>query len=172
MIPPETVRETRRLLAEGKLSQRKIAKLLRISRGTVGGIASGKRTDYIRRPTNDDEPIRPSGPPKRCPDCGHMVYMPCRICRARSERDRRRSGPVRRLFALLDEPLGLNLREEHQRRYEKVHAQHEAVMRASSVTVEPETLLAADDQDLEIEFLDAPDFGSIDFWDDLQAVAL
>ncbi len=45
-------------------------------------------------------------------------------------------------------------------------------MRASSMTVVPETPLAADDQDLEIDLLDAPDFGSVDFWDDLQAVAL
>ena len=40
MIAPKVVDEIRRLLAQRKLSQRKIAKRLRISRGTVGAIAA------------------------------------------------------------------------------------------------------------------------------------
>ena len=46
MIAPGIVAEIRRLLAEEKLSQRKIGRLVGVSRGTVAAIASGTRPDY------------------------------------------------------------------------------------------------------------------------------
>ena len=46
MIGEDTVAEIRRLLADGSLSQRKIAGLTHVSRGTVSAIASGRRPQY------------------------------------------------------------------------------------------------------------------------------
>ena len=117
MIPPSVVQEVRRLLAEGKLSYRKIAKVAGVSRGSVSLIASGKRPDYKPRKNLAQEV--PCGPPERCPSCGALVYMPCRLCRLRAFLARlkaaigwRSAGPA--------EPIVLELNEEHRRRYEQV----------------------------------------------------
>jgi len=125
MIAPNVVKEVQRLLAEGKLSQRAIAKATRVSRGTVGAIASGNRPDYdrVQRPRTDEEPSRPEGPLRRCPGCGGMVYLPCRACQVQEIRDRRSGRFISRWSALLEEPLGFDFRGEHRVRYEEVHAQ-------------------------------------------------
>jgi hypothetical protein len=121
MIAMETVAEIERLLGEGNLSQRKIALLTGVSRGSVGLIASGKRPDreILQEPAEDnaDEPV---GPPQRCAGCGGLVYMPCRLCRER-ERLAEKSGrsPQRRSFEPNDGPA-LTLRSEHQARYQEV----------------------------------------------------
>lgn len=83
MIGSGMVAEIRRLLAEGRLSQRKIAKLTGISRATISAIASGRRPDYQPRPANDLFD-RPQGPPRRCLGCGGLVYLPCKLCRVRA----------------------------------------------------------------------------------------
>ena len=49
MIAPSIANQIKRLLAEGKYSQRKIARMTGVSRGTVGAIAGGKRPDYEAR---------------------------------------------------------------------------------------------------------------------------
>ncbi len=121
MIAPKIIAEVRRLLAEGLLSQRRIAKAAGVSRGTVGAIASGKRPDYqMSQQPWDDLWEEPTGPPERCPSCGGMVYMPCRLCRVRqavAEDPRlKQAQPARRADGLLQ----LNLRPEHQARYEEV----------------------------------------------------
>ena len=74
MIAPKVVAEIRRLLAEEKLSQRKIGQLVGVSRGTVAAIASGKRPDYEQLYYQSwDEPCdEPAGPPQRCP--GHRRH--------------------------------------------------------------------------------------------------
>jgi hypothetical protein len=143
MIAPHLVEQVRQLLVEGKLSHRKIARITVVSRGTIGAIASGRRC--IRpRPTWpwEDEPLVPDTPPRRCPDCGGMVYMPCRACRARKAMDKLpdlraligphpnplptnlRSVPGEgTLRANVDQPivtLGLNLKPVHRERYEEV----------------------------------------------------
>ncbi len=122
MIAPKIVAEIQRLLTEGMLSQRKIAGVTGVSRGTVGAIASGKRPDYeTLRPPEDDAWEEPAGPPERCPGCGGMVYMPCRLCRARKKlgvEDRRRAS--RGGVVELQELPRLNLRPEHLARYEEV----------------------------------------------------
>ena len=46
MLAAEVVLEICRLLGEGELSQRAIADRMRVSRGTVGAIANGKRPIY------------------------------------------------------------------------------------------------------------------------------
>jgi transcriptional regulator with XRE-family HTH domain len=83
MLASGKVKEVERLLAEGGLSYRKIAKTIGVSRATVSAIARGARPDYearrlLRLPENE-----PLGPIERCPTCGARVYMPCRLCRVR-----------------------------------------------------------------------------------------
>ncbi len=124
MIAPHVVTEVRRLLADGKLSQRKIAKALRVSRGTVGAIASGRRPDYpLRRSRESDESsLRPTGPPRRCPGCGGMVYLPCRVCQTRESAAVSTKPPIIQRLGPLEVPLGLDLRPADRRRYEEVRA--------------------------------------------------
>ncbi len=100
MIATAVEREIHDLLAAGDLSQRKIARRLGVSRGTVHAIARRKRSacSSRRRPAcssgrdvPSDEFIAPAGLPQRCPGCGGMVRMPCLLCRLRAT-DRRRSN--------------------------------------------------------------------------------
>jgi len=91
MISPVTVAEIRRLLIEKGLSQRNVAHLTGVSRGTIHAIAAGKRPDYeLRGRSFDADFSPPDGPPCRCPECGGMVHMPCLLCRVRAtmRRDR------------------------------------------------------------------------------------
>lgn len=81
MIAQTLVDDVRRLLGEGRLSQRKIAARTGVSRGTVGAIAAGRRPDYAARRLEQFD--SPSGPPVRCPGCGGRVRMPCLLCRLR-----------------------------------------------------------------------------------------
>jgi hypothetical protein len=127
MIAPEMVQRIERLLAEGKLGQREIAKVTGVSRGTVGAIATGRRPDYeeLRRRRQEQQPER-TGPPRRCPDCGALVLMPCLACALRRDaatapgrQPHPRSG---RLAGLLE----LDLRGEHRARYERIRARREA----------------------------------------------
>lgn len=119
MIAAEIVAEVRRLLEETPLSHRKIARLTGVSRGLVDAVASGKRPDYETAPPSDEDmEEEPAGPPSRCPSCGGMVYLPCRLCRTRSSNI---GGPsLRSTCPTFFEPLGLDLRPEHQARYEQV----------------------------------------------------
>jgi len=91
MIPFAVVDEIERLLHEGGLSQRKIARRVGVSRGTVNAIARGRRPDYraLRR-DRVDEFAAPCGPFARCPTCGARVQMPCLACRVRAFRESRR----------------------------------------------------------------------------------
>lgn len=82
MLPIGKVREVERLLAEGQLSQRKIARVVGVSRGVIGLIARGERPDYSAR-QQDQAELVPLGPIERCPGCGGRVYVPCRLCHVR-----------------------------------------------------------------------------------------
>ena len=119
MLAPARVAEIHRLLAEGRLSRRAVARAVGVSRNTVAAIALGRRPDYelLRRPADDEPPL---GPPRRCPGCGGMVYLPCRLCRMR----RRLAAGARRPFDLHCAaglpPLGLELRPDHYQRYLRV----------------------------------------------------
>jgi transcriptional regulator with XRE-family HTH domain len=84
MIATATIEQIGELLRSGSLSQRKIARCLGVSRGTVNAIALGKRPDYEarrRRPAHDI--TAPSGPFVRCPTCGARAQMPCLACQIR-----------------------------------------------------------------------------------------
>ena len=63
MIAQVVVNEIRCLLDEGTLSQRKIARQIGVSRGTVNAIAQGKRPDYAGLRRIPDDLLPPAGPP-------------------------------------------------------------------------------------------------------------
>jgi hypothetical protein len=83
MLAESRVEQVAELLTDGRLSQRTIARLTGISRGTVGAIARGSRPCHLRRKYDDDDLFRPLGPPVRCRGCGGRVQMPCLLCRVR-----------------------------------------------------------------------------------------
>jgi transcriptional regulator with XRE-family HTH domain len=143
MIAPSVVQEVRSLLAEGNLSQRKIARLTGISRGTVGAIAAGKRPDYpSRRRAAEEELPEPAGPPRRCPSCGGMVYMPCRLCQARALKAAAAKPPIPTWLMQPDAPLGLELREGDRARYEEIRLQR---MNLSNLEPGPEVQRRGED---------------------------
>ena len=81
MITNDIIRKIMHLIKQGKMSQREIAKRFGVSRGTVQAVAHGRRSEYI--PTSMKVAatwVVPSGKPKRCPDCGSWVKMPCLAC--------------------------------------------------------------------------------------------
>ncbi len=91
MIATTVVEEVRRMLREGRFSQRTIAKRIGVSRGTVNAIAQGRHTARPQRHRNTvDGFIPPSGRPVRCPECGGLAQMPCLLCYIRSQGKRRR----------------------------------------------------------------------------------
>ena len=139
MIAPELVQRVERLLAVGRLSQRKIAKLTGVSRGTVGAIAAGRRPDYeaLRRRRQEHEPPERTGPPRRCPGCGAMVLMPCLACDLKNDA---RGAPKPRPGPRPGQPDGLlelDLRPEHRARYERVRARREAEAERAAHCDEP-----------------------------------
>lgn len=164
MIAPSVVQQVRRLLAEGRLSQRRIAKTTGVSRGTVAAIATGKRREQGPRKGRDEtETLEPSGPPRRCPGCGATVYMPCRACRTREIGDRRARSP----WGLLrpeKEPLGLDLRDEHRRRYEQVRREAAATRPAGFMPVEEHDPGSAETDDW--DEWEEPRGNPADPWDD------
>lgn len=122
MIRASVVQEVKRLLAEGRLSQRKIARRAGLSRGSVGLIAQGKRPDYQPRRDMEEELSGPVGPPERCPSCGALVYLPCRLCRLKELLAK--STPMHGLGgACPSAMLGLQLNDEHRARYEEIRRQ-------------------------------------------------
>ncbi len=123
MLATSQVNEIRRLLETGNYSQRKIARMTGVSRGSIGAIAGGRRPDYENRLKEDDETGQPQGPPGRCETCGALVYPPCRLCTLRRQLALKRQipplpGPL--VESQPPEPLGLELRDEHRKRYEQV----------------------------------------------------
>lgn len=99
MLPLSVVLEIRRLLSETDLSQRAIAARLGVARDTVRAIASGRRSLEPRPAGRDRTPrryyVKPVTVPQRCPECGGLVHMPCRLCRVREYQ--RRNERIRRL---------------------------------------------------------------------------
>jgi len=84
MVSQGVVDQILRLLAEGRLSQRKISRVVGVSRGTIGAIAKGHRPRVRTTEERWGDPNRSLGPPKRCGGCGGLVYMPCLLCRTRN----------------------------------------------------------------------------------------
>jgi hypothetical protein len=92
MLPLATIHEIDRLLKAGNSSQRKIARRLGVSRGTVAAIATGRRGIYGKVPEDEaSKSLAPQSPPVRCPECGFLIYRPCQVCRARGYRQQQRA---------------------------------------------------------------------------------
>ena len=81
MLSLAMVEEVHRLLGEGQMSQRQIARRLGVSRGSVWAIATGQRGLWGRTDAPDHPLTRTLR--RRCPRCGYLVTMPCVACRAR-----------------------------------------------------------------------------------------
>jgi hypothetical protein len=82
-------KEIEKYLAEGRLSQRQIARLLRVSRSVVKAIADGRRRrrERILQKVVDESALK-----SRCPSCGYHVPQPCVYCRALEYRRRTTVG--------------------------------------------------------------------------------
>lgn len=117
MIPASIVEEIKRLLAQGKWSSRKIARIMGVSRGSVAAIANGRRPDYEARRREREEESEPLGPLGRCSECRAMVHLPCRLCAVRK---RMAQGKIRRLVLGAEESLQVGLQGDHRVRYEQV----------------------------------------------------
>ena len=81
MLAAKTVAEIQRLLDLKTHSQRRIAAIVGVSRGSVAAIASGKRRDVPADAADDapmNHPVRRHG----VPAAGGLVYMPCVFCAA------------------------------------------------------------------------------------------
>ena len=85
MLTPQQVLEVKRLLGEGRLSQRSIARLTGVGRSSVNAIANGRRRPFRTLPA-DDLAVRTSIA-QRCPECGGRVFMPCVYCEAIAHRE-------------------------------------------------------------------------------------
>jgi hypothetical protein len=82
MLPLDVVLKIRRLLDEGELTYRAIARRLGVGRRTVQRIANSHRGLHGRERSG----LRRRWPyerrtPTRCPSCGGLVFEPCRLCR-------------------------------------------------------------------------------------------
>jgi len=86
------------LLDDKRLSQRTIARLTGVSRGTIGAIARGVRPQNLCR-RESEEPAFDRGLPVRCHGCGGLVQMPCLLCRVR------RIVTIERRLACLDRAM-------------------------------------------------------------------
>ena len=111
MLAPEKVQEVERLLAEGRLSEREIARRTGVARNTIARIASARQRT---------EDLSLDGPPVRCPTCGGMVTMPCRRCLIESATAGKPRLSRGRGQDLPCEPLGVNLRGKQRVRYETI----------------------------------------------------
>ena len=90
MLSTALVLEIRRLVDEGKLSRRQIAKKLNVSRATVAAIAGGRRGLHGRDAATAFPDLRLRQQlAVRCPHCGGLVFLPCLLCAARAFRMRR-----------------------------------------------------------------------------------
>lgn len=118
MLSLDKVRAIEVLLAQGRLSQREIARRVRVNRETVNRIASGQRVDYVRlrRWRTRHEP-RQLFSAIRCRMCGAKIrVLPCQRCHlhwliATGAVKRNRTGNDTAL------PLGVELTGDYLRRY-------------------------------------------------------
>ena len=139
MIAEEKIREAETMLACGTMSQRKIAKMTGLSRGTISMIANGTRTIQVKTIDPNMPPEQENGPMVRCPGCGGMVQMPCLLCHLK--RLAAEKNPIMRPCPSIAKTspvmtneqhspkttirLGLSLSEDELKRYQEVRAWRE-----------------------------------------------
>ncbi len=124
MLTQTVVEDIRRLLADDQLSHRKIAQLTGVCRGTIGAIAAGKAARL---------PATPPRPPGRSAGARRAARTLSRLRRHGLSSLPLLPGPQpggaprRPAAGRRQEPAGelltLQLKEEHRRRYEEIHAQ-------------------------------------------------
>ena len=140
MLTIEQIEHVRRLLSERR-SQREIHLLTKLARGTIARIAHGRRPacEAIGGMRREPTRTRPRGPRRRCPGCGHLVRLPCRICRARRWKliSLVWNGPEP--VPDLEEPLGLELEPEDQARYEEILARRGLALRQATIQTSSRT---------------------------------
>lgn len=120
MLKPDVVAQAQQLLAEGRLSQRAIAKLLRISRWSITRIARGTRPDYEAiRLQKAAEASTPAGPTGRCPQCGRLTQSPCLACQVQA----RATLPTREGDDQHG-PIQIELVGSQRERYREIQGQH------------------------------------------------
>lgn len=122
MLDPAVVDEVMRLLAEGRWSKRKIARMTGVSRGSVQGIASGRRAVRTAPPPDEKKIFKAMA--RRCPGCGRWMQIPvgaerCLACQAAAGPDVRlgladEAGPCR-LDLPPDEELQARFRRARRR---------------------------------------------------------
>ncbi|MDD3469565.1 MAG: hypothetical protein PHE53_06235 [Thermoguttaceae bacterium] len=119
MLPSYMVKEIRSRLASG-VAYRQIARELGVARGTVHAIARHRyRWRLTQREREElENPEIPQGPHRRCERCGQLVRHPCLRCRLEEECGEYHPIPM----VWRENPLGLELRKEHQRRYEEIRS--------------------------------------------------
>jgi hypothetical protein len=116
----ETIAQIENMLEQG-ISQREVARLLRVGRNQVREIARGNRPDYEKRRQRPKErAIRPLIDPVRCQECGALVFAPCVHCELK-----RRLAKQNKRIRIRDLPtseltLGVDLKEDDFRRYLEV----------------------------------------------------
>jgi len=110
------------LLADPTLSRREIARMTGISRTTIIAIATGRRQCIAREEIDVNAETEESPPPARCPTCGGMVILPCRLCHVRLVR-KEFAQPQLPELEVEDDPLRLDLRPAERQRYEEIRFQ-------------------------------------------------
>jgi len=89
MLPLKVIEEIRQLVAEGRLSQRRIAEQLKVSRGTVWAISSGRRGIHgLESGSGASWLPHIEVSAERCRSCGGLVLKPCLLCQTRAYRQR------------------------------------------------------------------------------------
>ena len=126
MLSHQKRQEVSTLLGQG-LAIRKIANDAGVSVGSVHSIKHGHHRPKETRP-------------KRCAECGHLVTLPCRICKARQEL-RPGSSPTNEPGHLSLDECDLDLRGKAEERYlamrRKVQAEIAAGTRTPSQYASP-----------------------------------
>jgi hypothetical protein len=117
LIASAVLREVETLLGRGQ-SQRTISARLRVSRGVVSRVATGRLTSADREEYERSIADRPRPettiPATRCPNCGGIcTEAPCRRCYTEATKSPKQPS--------LEEPiLRLVLRPDDQARYEQI----------------------------------------------------
>ena len=138
------VQAIRKALREG-VEISSIAARFHLSETTVGAIADGWTPTFKRgrppkkkpeKPPEKEEFVIPAvdflQPPRRCPTCGALVFLPCVFCaltrhlQALRVRGKTTTRPVDRHTGPSKDPGGLNLHGAVRKRYEALRKLKEA----------------------------------------------
>lgn len=122
MLEKDLIHHAQEMLLDGRLSYRKIAEQLGVSRSSIAKIAAARRkTIVVPKPLqiSEDSWYQDEGQFTRCPGCGGMVHLPCRLCDVRAQCDQelelRRIARANTLRIAVRQILLDSLRRQNQR---------------------------------------------------------